>query len=268
LSDQHTARQVTDTALERLEERDPRPLFMWVHYFDAHPPHNQPPGVPVLGRTPEDVYHAELVYVDQHVGRLFQGIREKAPGTLTVLTGDHGIGFHGIHETHGYGYDLSTVVLHVPLVFSAPFLEPHRVSALASTIDITPTLVNLAGARGDYPFFGYSLIPALTKGDGNRPPFVFSQFFLGENVLVGKDPLRIVAIRTPEYNLSFKRYSGRVEAWNWQNDYLEEQDLWGALGNSAQARDLRVLKAALDRFVVSSFDPHKPSWSLTRDPPR
>lgn len=265
-SDEHTAKEVTDAALDQLE-RDSHPLFMWVHYYDAHPPHLQPPGVPMLGSTEQDVYLAELVYVDRQLGRLFQGLRAKAPNALIVVTGDHGIGFEGIHEKYGYGYDLGTVVLNVPLVFSAPFLEPHRVSALASTIDIAPTLVNLIGARGAFPFFGYSLVPALEHGNGRRPQLLFSEFFLGEDVLVGKDPLRIVSIRTPEFNLELHRTGGRVEAWNWRADYLEEHDLWGAVGSPDTARDLRALKASLDRFVYAAYDPAHPSWSAPASPP-
>jgi arylsulfatase A-like enzyme len=258
----HTASGVTDAAIQQLRHKDARPLFLWAHYYDPHTPHEQPEDVPRLGPSTREVYLAELMHVDRHLGRLLLHAREVLPEALIVLTADHGISFTGRRGGSGYGHDLSTDVLHVPLIFSAPFLRPARPRSLASTLDIMPTVVNLLELKKPFAFSGYSLLPELSGRAFSRPQVLFGQYFLGERKFVQADPLRMVAVRTPEYNLVYQRFDGQLRLWRWRDDYEEELDLASMPEHREQ---FNALKRTAELFVHATYG--NPDAQVTRQNP-
>ncbi len=255
----HDGPRVTEAAVAELTRERTQPLFMWVHYYDAHSPHTQPEGVPVYGTTHRDLYDAELTFVDREVGKLLAKIDETTHGeALIVITGDHGIAFDAPrHETFNYGYDLSTAVLHVPLIVHAPFLAPHAVEGLASTMDVTPTLVNLLRLKGPFPFEGDSLVPELLDGKRSRPQVLFHEMFLQERLWKLEEPLERCSLRTERFNLIHDRKGGFFELYDWRNDYFEKHDL--SL-DPAYEDTLRQLRQELLLFTyVTRRDAPKPA---------
>ncbi len=151
--------------------KDDQPFFVWIHLFDPHDPYD-PPGeyakaftkseaeerfvvstgarpIHRLGKHEYDVldinnrYDGEILYADAQVGRLFDRLGELGTydDTTIVLAADHGEGLwqHNWHD-HGRIYNEQ---IFVPLIVKPPEsedLEPRRISALASTLDIVPTL--------------------------------------------------------------------------------------------------------------------------------
>ena len=93
------------------------------------------------------LYDAEIYYQDLLLGRLLDGLEEMqlADNTLVIIVADHGEEF-GEFETR-VGHQLSAVdnLLHVPLIMRYPALLPEgqRVTSLASTVDIFPTIVDV-----------------------------------------------------------------------------------------------------------------------------
>ncbi|MFJ6785640.1 sulfatase-like hydrolase/transferase [Streptomyces yangpuensis] len=94
----------------------------------------------------------------------------QADSTVVVFTADHGemAGSHGLRQKGSLVYDEN---LHVPLVIAHPDLPAGtRTSALASAIDLAPTLLAFAGLEPAetstrHPALkGHSLIPALHGG--------------------------------------------------------------------------------------------------------
>jgi len=61
--------------------------------------------------------------------------------------------------SHGSSYSYDT---HVPLVVLAPGLEPETVDTPARTIDLAPTLANLAGIPIPDDVDGWALIDSAT----------------------------------------------------------------------------------------------------------
>lgn len=227
LENDHTAPLVTDAALAQLAQDRSKPLFLWVHYFDPHAPHVAPEGGASFGDEEPDLYDAELAFTDQQVGRLLRGIEKATKGqALVIVTGDHGIGFdEPRHARTHYGQDLSTIALHVPMIVKAPFVKPRQVDAIASTLDIAPTIVNVLGLRAELPFQGESLVPEIIDGEDRRPPLSFHQFYIHESLWKGRDPLRQVSLRTGRYNLILDREDGGFELYDWRADYTERNNL-------------------------------------------
>jgi arylsulfatase A-like enzyme len=93
----------------------------------------------------------------------------QADRTVVIFTADHGdlVGSHGLRQKGALVYDEN---FHVPLVVVHPDISgPTRTEALASGVDLAPTLLELAGldatARAaQFPaLHGHSLIPALER---------------------------------------------------------------------------------------------------------
>jgi len=173
--EQRDAATVTDAVLDYLDGRknDER-LFLFVHYFDPHAPHFAPPpydqwygpGAKVqipkemlveTGRPEADerinrmrhAYAGEISYMDEHVGRLLDGLRERGilDRTLLAVTSDHGenLGDHGGMVSHGwstYQTEMDAVgILRLPGAARGGTVI-HRVT---SNIDILPTILEQLG---------------------------------------------------------------------------------------------------------------------------
>jgi tetratricopeptide (TPR) repeat protein len=95
------------------------------------------------------LYAAEIRYMDEWLGRLL-GSAERASGEqelAILLTADHGEsqGEEDVFFAHGEGTTPNLV--HVPFIVVAPGLAPGRSRELVHHVDVTPTLLGLAGVE-------------------------------------------------------------------------------------------------------------------------
>lgn len=250
----HNGSKVTDAVLAELKAPHKRPVFLWAHYYDAHSPHVQPADIPEFGKERSDVYDAELMLVDREVGRVIDAIDEIYKGeALIIVTADHGIAFDPPrHEKFNYGYDLSSAVLHVPLLFHSAFIPPREISGVVSTLDIVPTLLNLFRIPALSQIEGTSLVPELLRGEQKRPPELMHQMFLEERLWKREEPLERVALRTDRFNLLQDRKTGFFELYDYRKDPFETHDLSLDPGYEAT---LRQLKRELALLVYVSRRP-------------
>ena len=164
-------------------ERGDRPFFLWLHLFDPHtpyrppgdwlerfagqggeppPPRVEPPSIPVVENPPlalrfldgvtnadwaRYMYHSEVAYCDALLARVAGLFDQQGLGgrTAWVVTADHGesLGERGNWYNHMGLFD---EVVRVPLVAYFPGREAlGRSAALASTVDVAPTLLDYAG---------------------------------------------------------------------------------------------------------------------------
>ncbi len=184
----HDAAEVTDAALRILSEQRTRPLYLWVHYYDAHPPYGPPPGVTPPDHDDRTYYDEELTYIDAELGRLIDAVDHRSDPTYVVLTADHATSFHPVPEMRhwNYGYDIYTSTLHVPLLFHGPGLKTGRSTDVVSTMDIAPTLANLLGLDTKGRFEGTSLAPELLLAATDPKRMLFHEYDLPENEFRGK----------------------------------------------------------------------------------
>jgi len=117
-------------------------------------------------RTARRAYYGEISYVDHNVGRLMKALRDcgLAEKTIVIVLADHGemLGDKGLW----YKMSFFENSARVPLIVHAPGrFAPRRVAAAASLLDVTPTLVDLAGGSAqDLDTDGRSLKPHLEGG--------------------------------------------------------------------------------------------------------
>jgi len=191
---------VTRAATKWIESNRGAPFFVFIHLFDLHHPYDPPHRL----KKPygDDEYDAELGYVDQELGRLWnflvrQGLYERA---LIIFIADHGesLGDHG-ESTHGYFIYQST--LHVPLIIhwplgSGPF--PKRVEAPAGLIDVAPTILQFLNLPTPQSFQGQSLLGLLTRAAPTAWRGVYSESDYARDHL-GFAPLRSLRLGNEKY---------------------------------------------------------------------
>jgi Flp pilus assembly protein TadD len=149
------------------------PVFLWAHFYDPHYPYEPPKGFARPGAR--GAYDGEVAYVDSVIGRLITAFDNRGGG-LVVFAADHGesLGEHG-EGTHGFFIYDSTVT--VPLVFRWPGrIRPASSTAAARLIDVTPTILDLAGAPAVSDVDGVSLRAALEGGPAPAEPAYIETF--------------------------------------------------------------------------------------------
>ena len=177
--------------LARLRARPAdRPFFAWLASHDAHriwdaaefDGRHGPDDVTVpasLRDTPEtraDLahYYDEIARLDHHVGEVVaelerQGVLED---TLILFLADHGRPFPRA-KTHVYEEGVRT-----PLIIKPPsrwHIAPAIIDALVSTIDLAPTLLELARVPRPDSFQGVSLTPLFRDSTARVRGVVFAE---------------------------------------------------------------------------------------------
>jgi choline-sulfatase len=172
----------------------PEPFLLLVHNIDLHAPSANPPDAflegwlrrePISGAhnldqayadalevLPEPearayvqaLYDAHLAWYDRAVQAMASCIDDAglADRTVLVVTSDHGEDLFD-HGVLGHGRYHWQSVLHVPLLVrdGRQPLRAYGVKARTQTIDLAPTLLELAGVPADAGMQGRSLVPLL-----------------------------------------------------------------------------------------------------------
>ena len=110
-------------------------------------------------------YFANISYLDNKIGELLQALESTMQEAIIIFVSDHGdmLGERGLWFKMSF-YEGSS---RVPLMISSPTINPGLVSTPVSTLDITPTLCDMAGVSIDEiaPWVeGESLLPIAQGG--------------------------------------------------------------------------------------------------------
>lgn len=212
--------ELVERALEWLDEvrreSPSAPVFVYLHLLDTHWPYEPPPEAAAAlgaapGERPDDFalreavnrgivalgteqlweivlrYDAEIRGVDRAVGRLAAGLEERGlfEGSVLVLTSDHGEAFLE-HGRLGHGGDLYEESLRVPLLLKLPGSRGagRVVQARVTTLDVMPTILELAGLRPEAraSCAGRSLLRFLGEGSGGPAGPTFAEVRHGRTV--------------------------------------------------------------------------------------
>jgi arylsulfatase A-like enzyme len=100
-------------------------------------------------RTALAYYYGMCAYLDDQVGRLTRFLAERGldRNTIVVYTSDHG-DYAGEHHMFGKSCTLYDCLTRVPFILAGPpdlVPQGRRLSGLAESVDLVPTLLDLAG---------------------------------------------------------------------------------------------------------------------------
>jgi arylsulfatase A-like enzyme len=279
-----------------------QPFFLFLNYMEPHRKYGVTPQVPRWlpdGVSPaqalslsQDVWghyagvrdlteHAEVLralydsdvrYLDAWIGRLIGHLRrlEILDQTLVIVTSDHGEHF-GEHGHISHVFSLYRELLHVPLIVRYPEAWPRgsRISRLVQTLDIGPTVLELAGL--DAPRGPSGSAPSLLQTPATgRTRFAVAESDMPLHVIhhvcqanhrFDAAPLmrRLKSIESTTYKYIWAS-DGRDELYRIADDPQEAQNLAARMPD--QVRRLRAeLEAHLGQPLVRVHEllPRKPS---------
>lgn len=205
-------------------------------------------------------YCGEITMVDRWVGRLLDRIKSIGlwENTAIVFTSDHGFYFgeHGyfgktrettgatLRESRSYQSPLYREITRVPLLIYVPGIKPRKVKAMVSSVDIMPTLLELAEVEIPETVQAKSL-GSLIRGEKDTfRDFVISSLPLynpGETTKIVDNWLRSVeephfsTVTTPKWTFLYSTENSPAQLYNIENDPKESQNVIGKNWQVAQA---------------------------------
>ncbi|MDP6409120.1 MAG: sulfatase [Planctomycetota bacterium] len=257
-----------------------RPLFVWLHVFDAHTPYDAPlaferlyypddrdpfrhpgdgsPTIPPNVRpSPQEgiqdpafgpaIYRAEVSYLDSELGRVLDADRFR--GAMVAVTSDHGesLGEHGIFYEHGGLYPQT---IHVPLLLEYPGgPRGALVERPVRQIDVGRTLLDLAGLA-DVDFPGQDLREALAAdAPPPAPRFTLAQGGFSAAVTTGDWHLLLQLTAHGEAQAQKPRALHQVELFRLSDDPDCERNLL-----DEEPERVHALRTLLLRWLASGED--------------
>lgn len=151
--------EVMARALGWIDRQRGHRFFAFIHLYDPHSPYEAPE--PFLSRYRGQefgLYDGEIAYVDSLIAELIDHLDSRSDTTAVVFTSDHGEGL-GEHGEGAHGYFVYDSTIRVPLIISAEGVHPGAtVSSLVRTVDIFPTILEIAGVASPPGTDGKSLL--------------------------------------------------------------------------------------------------------------
>ncbi len=264
-------------ASEWLSDRSSAPFFLWVHLYEPHVPYPVTPyaaermrgytGVLADGASiaemrelggkadsrPADIEALRALYAgrvrdaDALFGRLLAALAANGLGerTRVVVVGDHGE-LLGEHGTIGHGAKLWEEALRVPFLIASPGGARQVVDERVGLVDLTPTLLELAGLPVPAELDGRSLVPAL-RGEALATATYFAEVRTASKTgasTEGPLPQHVAVWRGPRKLVRTQR---GTQLFDLASDPAEKSPLAAAAG-----RDLEKLAQLHD---VNSSEP-------------
>lgn len=223
-----------------LNKTDDKPFFFWTGFNEPHRPYDTkdyknpfhpekavvPPTLVDDGATRQDLadYYSEIERMDGEIGQMIAQLkaRNKLNNTLIIFLSDNGAPFP---RAKGTVYDSG---IGTPLIFSWPegILKDKTYEPLVSSIDLAPTILQLAGIEKPAAMPGVDLQTIFTNQKAPVRDYVFS-----ERNWHGIDE-HIRSVRTDRYKLivngayaqlPFGSPSDIAESPSWQSLYRHRE---------------------------------------------
>jgi len=193
-----------------------------------------------------------LAAVDESVGRIMAALDRagQLDDTVFVLTSDHGYfyGEHGLSVERRLAYEEA---IRIPLFIRYPRVIKAGLTPaqLALTIDLAPTLLELAGAAAPADVQGRSLV-SLLKGGSPRWRDSFLIEYSSDTVFPRMVAMGYDAVRGERYKyIRYRELPGMDELYDLRSDPFEMTNL---IDDARSARAQARMEAELQRLLRSA----------------
>jgi N-acetylglucosamine-6-sulfatase len=188
--------------------------------------------------------------VDDGVGDLIKALEDSGQldNTLFVVTSDHGYfyGEHGLSIERRLAYEES---IRIPLIMRLPSLikAGSKPEAMALTIDLAPTFIEVAGAKPSTEMQGRSLVPVL-KGETPKDwRHAFFVEYYSDKVFPRMNKMGYKAVRNDRWKyINYVDQTNADELYDLQSDPYE---LKNRINDAAASTDLAAMKSELKRLL-------------------
>ena len=184
---------------------------------------------------------AEAIYVmDRQIARLIHQLKASGEWSDTVFmfTSDNGY-FLGEHRNRTGKVRAHEPSLRVPFLVTGPGMRTRgsRYDPI-STVDVSATILDLAGANSPHPADGTTRVPTMRQGDqGWTVPVLTEAAFPIHRRTASMGVRSSVGVRTPRYSY-IRNWTGRNELYDLVEDPLELENM---ISDDAHAHDLHLL---------------------------
>lgn len=232
-----------DKARRYLERHSDRDALVMLHLMDMHLPYTEPkayqdiwagevpeglrsgstrkPILKAYRKNPEEVkqwvvdrYDQNMRYLDDVLADLFEDLGEQAP---VLIFSDHGEEFWE-HNEFEHGHSLYDELIKVPFIVKAPGLSGQVSELPVSLLDVTPTMLALAGLR-QAPTEGLNLVPAI-QGDSAVQQQLVERLQGFGRPLYGQERWGVL-----DGSVKWTSHQGDEEVYDLASDPLERNDL-------------------------------------------
>jgi phosphoglycerol transferase MdoB-like AlkP superfamily enzyme len=140
-----------DKSLERLKllHEAKKPFFSLIFSSSNHEPFQFPDGRIKLHDTEKQTVNNAVKYADYALGRFIAQAKKEAywKDTVFLIVADH--------DNRVYGDSLVPIKkFHIPGLILGADIQPKRIKAIASQIDLGPTLLSMIGVSSEHPMIG------------------------------------------------------------------------------------------------------------------
>jgi len=167
-------------------------------------------------------YHFALVTViDMEIGRVIDWLRDNGElqNTIIVYTADHGE-FAGDHGVCDKNIGIYESIHRIPFIMAYPGGPRGETrDAIIESVDLFPTLCELAGIDCSQTIDGRSIIPEL-EGRGTGKPYAICEWDFPP------PQRRVTAIRTPRHRLVHYSHELGGELYDHDDDPYEMHNRW------------------------------------------
>ncbi len=193
-----------------------------------------------------------ITMIDDAVGDLVQTLKDTGQydNTVIVFNADHG-DYLGDFNMLLKGTWPKDAVTRVPMIWSDPADRTGRVSrALASTIDLSATILDRAGTTPYFGIQGQSLMPAIGEGASHRDG-VLIEFNDSGRRMGFATPARMRAWVTPDWHLAVYRGEAWGELYDRRSDPNHCNNLWDDPAHAGIRADMML---ALTDALIGQMD--------------
>ena len=169
-------------------------------------------------------YFAAVSYVDAQIGKVLTALKENGleKNTIVVVWGDHGwhLGDHTIWGKHS-PFERSA---HSPLIVKVPGVthSGDQTKALVETIDIYPTLCELADVELPQGLEGKSFIPILNDPESPGKPAAYS--YQNNRISMRTERYRLI-VHAQEGKLTVALFDHRTDPYETRNIAAEKPEV-------------------------------------------
>lgn len=140
-----------DKSLERLNtlHAQNKPFFSLIFTSSNHEPFEFPDGKIALHDPDKQTVNNAVKYADFALGKFIRAAKQQAywKDTVFLIVADH--------DNRVYGDSLVPIKkFHIPGLILGADIEPKRIAAIASQVDLAPTLLSLLGVSSTHPMIG------------------------------------------------------------------------------------------------------------------
>lgn len=290
----HGARRTNELACRALIENRHHPFYMFLHYIEPHNPLDPPSAfkarywknirlqnidlkkldlvaknplicfVEDLTLNPDEIealkalYDAEISYVDQKIGELFEFMKREGiyDDTMIILTADHGEHF-GEHNLYSHVASLYEPILHIPLMIKYPGRSNNgkRMSGLVQLVDVFPTVIDVLGLDQQLSKEGQGL--SLTRAGSSD---LFHEFIIAE--WEGRIPSFILnRVEDPESSQVVQRFKDpMVMIRQGDHKYIKSDSGKEELYDMERDKDERFNKITEEKVVAEELRKKLSTW--------